>query len=157
MHGPAANEDVATTGAVRTDVADRLDATSAMVRAESEHLDATLHVLVQRLSSVPGLKITDSHRHGWFRRLLGDLPYINDPHRERDPVQKIAIALGPSTYWLHSRKDSIRCGVDIASAERPPARQELTFAVWATKLFDEIAQENLVNHESLAALRQLVE
>src|SRR5271169_418640 len=34
------------------------DSSSAMVRADSDYLDATLHALVKRLSSVPGLNMT---------------------------------------------------------------------------------------------------
>ncbi len=36
-------------------------------------------------------------------------------------------------------------------------KEELAFSAWATALFDEIARQNLVNHESLVALRRLVE
>ena len=61
-----------------------LDSSAAMVRAESDQLDATLHALVRRLSSVPGLMMTVSHRHGRLRRLIGDLPYINDLNRWSD-------------------------------------------------------------------------
>jgi hypothetical protein len=134
-----------------------LDASSAMVRAESDHLDATLHALVRRLSSVPGLTMTVSHRHGRLRRLIGDLPYINDLHRWADPIDKVNVAVGPSTYWLQSEDGSIRCGKELTSVERGVEKEELSFPVWASALFDEIARQNFVNHESMVALRHLVE
>ncbi|MHB8491715.1 MAG: hypothetical protein ACYDA6_05815, partial [Solirubrobacteraceae bacterium] len=115
-----------------------LDLSSAMVRAESQHTDATLHALLERLSSVPGLKVTGTYRHTWFRRLLGDLPYINDLHRDKDPVQRISVDVGPCTYWLDSHRSSIRCGTELAaSIERGPVRDELPFSTWASRLFDD--------------------
>jgi hypothetical protein len=134
-----------------------LDSSSAMVRAESDHLDATLHALVRRLSSVPGLTMTVSHRHGRLRRLIGDLPYINDLHRWSDPIDKVDVVIGPSTYWLESDRGSIRCGRQLTSVERGEAKEELSFPAWANALFDEIARQNFVNHESMVALRHLVE
>jgi hypothetical protein len=142
---------------VRTSTGAGLDFSSAMVRAESDHVDATLHALVKRLSSVPGLTMTVSYRHGKLRRLIGDLPYINDLHRRTDPVHKIVVAVGPCSYWLNSDHGSIKCGREITSVERGQVKEELSFSVWATTLFDEIAQQNFVNHESMAALRHLVE
>jgi hypothetical protein len=134
-----------------------LDASSAMVRAESDQLDATLHALVRRLSSVPGLTMSVSYRHGRLRRLIGDLPYINDLHRWTDPIDKVQVAVGPSTYWLQSEGGSIRCGREVTSLERGAQKAELSFPVWANALFDEIARQNFVNHESMVALRHLVE
>ena len=132
-----------------------LDASSAMVRAESEHLDATLHALVSRLSSVPALQMTVSYRQGRLRRLIGDLPYVNDLHRGTDAIEEIHVTLGPRSYWLRSGRDSIRCckgaSVDLG------AQSEESFSDWASGLFQDIAQQNLINHESLAALRRLVE
>ena len=164
--GPKGSEDVAMTDEdVRTNAGVQLDSSSAMVRAESEYLDATLHALVARLSSVPGLKIAVSpglktavsRRHGRLRRLIGDLPYINDLHRRTDPVHKIVVEVGPCTHWLHSDYGSIKCGRELTSIERGQVKEELSFTVWATELFDEIARQNLVNHESIVALRHLVE
>jgi hypothetical protein len=145
------NEDVGTnTGA-------GLDFSSAMVRAEARHLDATLHALVRRLSSVPGLKMEVSYRHGKLRRLLGDLPYINDLHRRTDPVHTIVVVVGTCSYRLRSEHGSIKCGREITSIVPGQVKEELSFSVWATTLFDEIAQQNFVNHDSMVALRHLVE
>jgi len=134
-----------------------LDSTSAMVRAEAEHLDATLQALVTRLSSVPGLNMSVSYRHGRLRRLLGDLPYINDMSRRTEPIQRIVIVIGPHSYWLHSDPGSITCGRDAISPQPGEPHEELTFSDWAKALFDEIASQNVVNHDSLVALRHLVE
>jgi hypothetical protein len=134
-----------------------LDTSSALVRAEADHLEATLHALVTRLGSVPGLKITVSYRHGKLRRFLGDLPYINDLNRRTGPIQRISVVIGAHAYWLHRDREAIRCGRDPIPTQPDSGAQELTFSAWAKTLFAEIAQENLVNHDSLLALRQLVE
>jgi hypothetical protein len=134
-----------------------LDLSAAMVRAESGHLDATLHALVNRLSSVPGLTMRVSQRHGRLRRLIGDLPYINDLHRRSDPIEEIVVVVNPNSYWLHAHHGSITCGRDVSSIERGDVKEELSFSAWATALFDQIAQQNLVNHDSILALRHLVE
>jgi hypothetical protein len=133
------------------------DSSSAMARAESDYLDATLHALVKRLSAVPGLNMTVAYRHGKLRRLIGDLPYINDLHRRTDPVHEITITVGHCSYWLHSDSESIRCARELTSIERGQVKEELSFSEWATALFDDIAGQNSVNHESIAALRHLVE
>lgn len=141
----------------RSNAAAEVAVSSAMVRAESDHLDATLNALVTRLASVPGLALTVSHRQGRLRRLIGDLPYINDLHRSGDPVREVVVAVGPCSYWLHSDHGAIRCGTEVTSLERGQVKEELAFSAWATALFDEIARQNLVNHDSLVALRRLVE
>jgi hypothetical protein len=130
-----------------------LDTSAALVRAESDHLDATLHALIMRLSSVPGLQVTVSYRHGKLRRLLGDLPYINDLSKRTGPIHRLVVAIGPSSYWVDARHGSIRCGRD----EQGEVSEELTFSAWATALFDEIVRQNLINYESMVALRRLVE
>jgi hypothetical protein len=136
---------------------DRLDTSSAMVRVESDHLDATLHALIKRLSSVPGLEVVVSYRHGRLRRLIGDLPYLNDLHRRSDPVEKITVAVGPRSYWLRSELGLIHCGRRAESIDPGARSEELSFAAWAGALFDDIAAQNFVNHDSTVALRHLVE
>ncbi len=144
-------EDARVTGAAR------LDSSSALVRAESAHLDATLHALVQRLSSVPGLKVTVSYRLGRLRRLIGDLPYMNDLHRSSDPIRSLVVDAGPCSYWLESANGSITCGRAVATIEHGEVREALPFTTWAAELFDDISRQNLANHESMAARRHLVE
>jgi hypothetical protein len=134
-----------------------LDSSAAMLRAESGNLDATLHALVTRLSSVPGLEMTVSRRHGTLRRLIGDIPYINDLHRSSDPVESIQVAVGPCTYRLHNRGGAIECARELTSIERGPVREAMPFPEWATTLFEDISQQNFANHESMVALRHLVE
>jgi len=128
-----------------------------MVRAECGHLDATLRALVKRLCAVPGLEVAVSHRRRRLRRLIGDLPYVNELHRSTDPVREIVVAVGRCSYWIHSDMCSITCGREVTSAARARLNEELPFSVWAATLFDEIAQQNLVNHDSMVALRCLVE
>ncbi len=134
-----------------------LDSSAALVRAESDHLDATLHALVIRLSSVPGLKVSVAYRHGKLRRLLGDLPYINDLNRRTGPIHKLLVAVGTRSYWVRADHGSIRCGREITSGEQGQVTEEMSFSSWAATLFDEIAAQNFVNYESMAALRRLVE
>lgn len=134
-----------------------LDSSSAMVRAESAQLKATLSALVTRLSSVPGLELTVSRRHGRLRRLIGDLPYVNDLHRSSDPIDRLVVSVARHTYSLHAHEDSIVCTRELDSIERGPVKERLTFSAWALALFDDISQQNFANHESLVALRHLVE
>jgi hypothetical protein len=134
-----------------------LDTTAAMVRAESDHLDSTLRALVTRLSSVPGLNLTVSYHHGRVRRLLGDLPYVNDLNRQTGPIHKIVVAVGEHSYWLQAEGGSLSCGREPGSAEAGQMDEQLTFTIWAKALFDDIARQNLVNHDSMVALRRLVE
>jgi hypothetical protein len=137
-----------------------LDSSAALVRAESDHLDATVRALIRRLASVPGLEMKVSHRHGRLRRLIGDLPYINDLHRSSDPIQEVVLTVGLGTYRLRLEPGSIRCTREVTSLEpgrAGRASEHLPFAAWASDLFAEIERQNFVNHESMLALRQLVE
>jgi hypothetical protein len=127
-----------------------LDSSSAMVRAAVGDVDAMLRALVARLSAVPGLAVSVSYHHGKLRRFLGDLPYINDLNRKAGPIEQIGVVAGPHTYRLHCDSGMLRCG-------RDPGGAELSFSAWAKDLLAEIARENLVNHDSLVSLRQLVE
>jgi hypothetical protein len=120
-----------------------------MVRAESDGLDATLHALVDRLAAIPGLNMVVTYHEGRLRRLIGDLPYVNDLHRRGDPIRRIVVTVGSGPYWLDAGEGSLRCGRGRG--------EELGFAAWADALFDEIAAQNFVNHESMVALRRLVE
>ena len=135
-------------GGAPESMAAEVDCSSAMLRAEARQLEATLRALVSRLSSVPGLEISVSHRHGKLRRFLGDLPYINDLDRETGPIQSIVVRAGEHSYWLQCDSGTLRCGREIGT---------LSFSAWASELFEEIAKQNLANHDSLVALRQLVE
>jgi hypothetical protein len=152
IHGP---EDVAESYADVSEHEATVEESAAMLRAEADHLDATLYALVARLSGVPGLSLTVSYRHGKLRRLLGDLPYINDLNRPTGPIHRITIRIGPDSYWLVSDERTITCGHE----PRPPGDgdQELGFSAWAKALLEEISKHNMVNHDSLVALRQLVE
>jgi hypothetical protein len=67
------------------------------------------------------------------------------------------VSVGPNFYWLHARDGSITCGLRRESSEHGQREEELPFSLWATTLFDDIEQRNLVNHDAMAALRRLVE
>jgi len=133
------------------------DDSAAMLRAETAHLDATLHALATRLAAVPGLKLTVSARQGLLRRLIGDIPYVNDLQRRTSPIERLEVEIGATSYWLCVSHGSIKCGREPSPTQPGPVDEQLSFAGWATALFDEIAEQNLVNHESMVALRRLVE
>src|SRR5271167_2764137 len=113
----------------------RLHTSSAMVRAESTELDATLRALAGRLSSIPGLPVVVSHRGGRLRRLVGDLPYVNDLHRSTNPIRRIAVTVGNGSYWLDAGDGTIRCGRRIDPVGHDAVAEELPFADWANALF----------------------
>jgi hypothetical protein len=131
-------------------------ASSAMVRAEASDLDATLNALVTRLQSVPGLEVKVSPRPGMLRKLIGDVPYIGELGTKSAHVHEVVVSLGQSNYWLHATHGAITCGRANRAGGHGP-QEELPFTQWATELFDDIAQHNLVNHDAMAALRRLVE
>jgi hypothetical protein len=141
-----------------TDISSELHASAARLRAESEHLDAMLQALVGRLSSIPGLRMTVSYRHGRIRRLIGDLPYVNDLHPRTGPIHKIAVSVAARSYWLLTESTSIRCGrEDLPCVDPVSGGEELSFSSWASALFQDITEQNLINHESTVALRDLIE
>jgi hypothetical protein len=158
MQGPHASERFATAGGA-TDAAGAsgFHTSAAMVRAESANLDATLNALVTRLSGVPGIRVKASPRRGTLRKLIGDIPYIGELGTRSAHVHEVSVSVGPNHYWLHARDGSITCGRSDGSGDEGLRDEELTFALWATALFDDIEQHNLINHDAMAALRRLVE
>jgi hypothetical protein len=140
------------------DPAAGLDASAALLRAESAHLDATLHALARQLAAVPGLALAVSHRQGRLRRLLGDLPYLNDLHRARAAIETLALRAGAHSYTLRAAHGSLTCTREQLSPEGARgAREELPFTQWAAALFADIEHQNLANHEALRTLRELIE
>ncbi len=134
-----------------------LETSAAMLRFDLEDLDALLRALVERLSSVPGLRIKVNYGNGRVRRLLGDLPYVNDLHRPSDPIRRMVVTIGSSDYWVESTHGSLTCGVDRLTLQRGPVTDPLPFPVWADLLLDEIVSQNHISHSSAVALRNLIE
>jgi hypothetical protein len=126
---------------------------AAALRSENGTLDATLHGLLAKLSGVPGLSVVATRRRPWWRRLLGDLPYLDDLPRRRGPIEAITVSSGEGNYRLVRAGASVRC-----TRERPgtPA-EELPFGRWADALLADIEVDNRTSHESLLALRALVD
>jgi hypothetical protein len=145
--------DVTNTGTVPAE----LESTAAVLRLDAAELDALLHALVERLSSVPGLKIDVSYRNGRLRRLVGDLPYVNDLHRPSDPIHRILVTIGAGAYWVASTDGVLTCGVDSLTLQRGPASDPLPFPTWADLLVGEIVSQSHISHESADALRKLIE
>ncbi len=126
---------------------------AAALRSESATLDATLHGLLAKLSGVPGLSVVVTRRRPWWRRILGDLPYLEDLPRHRGPIEAITVSSGARDYRVLRTGASLRC-----TRERPDtAPEELPFGRWADALLADIEAENRTSHESLLALRALVE
>jgi hypothetical protein len=126
---------------------------SAALRSEHGALDATLHGLVARLSGVPGLNVAVTRRRPWWRRVLGDLPYLEDRALRKGPIETVTVSTGRRRYEL------VRAGASIRSTREqqgdPP--QELDFTRWAGSLLADIEAENQTSHDSLRALRAFVE
>ena len=127
------------------------------MRAESDHAQATVHALVGRLSAIPGLDLRVFYGQGRLRRLLGDLPYLNELHRRADPIRRLEVSAAGTCYWLRCEPGAIHCGRELAPAHRAPVHEELPFASWAAELFAEISRQSHASQDAMSALRALVE
>ncbi len=141
----------------RPSPAAEFEESAAMLRAEATDADAMLHSLADRLEAVPGLTVVVTHRHGRVRRLIGDIPYVNDLHRRTDPIDRIVVTVGPLDYWVAPVDGSIRGGTGAPARGPGPVDRTAPFAEWADRLFDAIVRQNHANHQSLVALRTLIE
>jgi hypothetical protein len=136
--------------------AERFDASASALRAESTDADALLHALADRLDAVPGLTVVVRHRHGRLRRLIGDLPYVNDLHRRRDPIDRLVVTVESLDYWVTAEDGTVGCGIDDRSRARGTPGDPVPFPEWSDRLFDAIARQNIANAASLAALRAVI-
>lgn len=158
MCGPIRPGDLAgTDDGAWTSTGAGLDPSAELLGAESDHLDGTIRALIARMSSVPGLKVSVAYREGKLRRLPGDLPYSNDLNRRTGPIQRLVVAVGTRSYWVHADDGQIRCGREITLGRHGQVTEEMSFSIWARTLFGEIAVQNLANYESMLALRRRVE
>jgi hypothetical protein len=135
------------------EAASAFELSSAELRSESGALDATLHGLLARLSGVPGLTVVVKRRRPWWRRILGDLPYVEDLPPRKGAIEAIAVSTVTHRYELVRTDASILS--TRADFDGPP--RELTFSEWAAALLADIEADNRSSHESLLALRAFVE
>ncbi len=138
-------------------VPSELESSAAMLRFDVEDADALLGALLERLSSVPGLKIVVKYRTGRIRRLLGDIPYVNDLHPVSAPIRRLIVTVGSSDYWVESNGGLLTCGADRLTLQHGPVTDPLPFPEWADLLIGQIVSQNHINHESAVALRSLIE
>ncbi|MDA8355917.1 MAG: hypothetical protein M0Z95_06415 [Actinomycetota bacterium] len=134
-----------------------LDYRAAELRAEAQSVDAMVHALVERLSGIPGLVMNVAYRHARWRRLVGDVPFVNDLHRRADPIRNVAVTVGAIEYWLRVTGGAIRCGTDTVVAGSGRTTQEVPFSRWAQALFESLTQETRAHRDALTALRELIE
>jgi hypothetical protein len=132
------------------------DAASADLQANSGDLDILLHRLVEKLEAVPGLDTVVSYRQGRWRRLLGDLPYINDLHARSQPVSAIEVHAGAVEYLLDAGPSSVSCRIMKRSATGTVTTQPVTFSQWINELIATVGERSRAAWESIAALQSLI-
>ena len=135
---------------------EQFDASASVLRAEAMDADALLHALADRLDAVPGLAVTVTRRHGRLRRMVGDLPYLNDLHRRSDPVERLVVTMDSDQYWVSEDDGTLRCGVDNGARVPGTHGSVVPFPEWSDRLFDAIDRQNIANATTLAALRSLI-
>jgi hypothetical protein len=140
-----------------TSAASDLESSAALLRSDSESIDALLHALVEKLSGVPGLTMSVAYGDRRLRRLIGDIPYVNDRRRKSDPIRIVVVTVGSCDYWVRADEGSMECGTDRTSPQEGKVTDALPFPQWADALFNDIIRQNHVNHEAIAALRSLIE
>jgi hypothetical protein len=129
-----------------------LDAAAASLRADAGELDLLLRTLADKLGAVPGIETSVRHRRPRWRRLLGDLPYVNDLARRSGPIESVRVEVGGTTYQLAVRDLTIACTV-TGPGGTPALRP---FDAWLDELQAAIDQRARLSQESLAALQQLI-
>lgn len=133
-----------------------LDSASADLQARAGDLDLLLHRLVEKLRGVPDLNMVVSYRHGRLRRLLGDLPYVNDLHTRSQPISAIQVHVGASDYLLEATSTSISCRIVGHPASNATTQQPVAFSRWIGDLIATVAEHNQATQESVASLESLI-
>lgn len=133
-----------------------LDVSAASLRAETEHLDLLLHSLVDKLRAVPGLEPVITYRRSRLRRIVGDVPYVNDLHRKSSPIEAIRVTVGGSAFELSATTSSITCSVVGRGPGTERGQVATSFSEWITQLMAAIDERNRLAADSLSALQDLI-
>jgi hypothetical protein len=127
------------------------------VRRQLSESDALLHALVDRLSGVPGLNLKVDYRRGRWRRLVGDLPYVNDLHKKSYPIGSIRVGVGTTAYWVRATHGSLSCGSDNLSVDHGMVTEEQSVPAWTRGLLATLEAQCHLDPVSLSALRDLTD
>lgn len=128
-----------------------------MLRSESADADAMLRSLADRLGAIPGLVVSVTRRRGKVRRLIGDLPYVDDLPRRAGPIEKIVVTVGGVDHWVLSVDGSLRFGTGTLVLGSDRAHNAGSFATWADGLLDAVVRQGRADHDALVGLRALIE
>jgi hypothetical protein len=132
-----------------------LDDAASSLRADAADLDHLLHVLVERLGSVPGVALKIRFRRSRWRRMLGDIPYVNDLDRTSSPIERVEVALGARRYLLNVTGPSFTCCVEQTGAGAG-AGATLGFSQWMQALTGDIGRQSDSIRDAVASLQQLL-
>jgi len=105
---------------------------------------------------VPGLDPVVTYRRSRWRRLVGDIPYVNDLHSGSQPIEGIHVAVGAADYRLAAAASSITCRVETTGPAGAATSTVLPFARWIADMTSAVAERSRMAHESLAALENLI-
>jgi hypothetical protein len=128
----------------------------SVINRESVDYDGFVDALIERLSSVPGLQLVVNSHKGRVRKLIGDVPYLNDMHRSSDPIRTLRVTVETAEYWVEPSSGSPFCGIDTVTTARGRSSEIFELATWTDLLLEDVIRYKHLDPESAVALRNLV-
>ena len=133
-----------------------LDAAAASLRADVDQLDVLLRSLVDKLRAIPGLSPAVTYRRSRLRRILGDLPYVNDLYRRSSPIERISVTVADRAFELGATTSSITCSIESRAPSAARSVTVVSFSEWIKELMATIDERNRLAADSMAALQHLI-
>ena len=118
--------------------------------------EAFIYALAERLSAVPGLPVVVEYHKGRIRKVVGDIPYVNDMHRSSDPIRSLTVTVDTVEYWMKPTTGLLRCGIDTVTMMRGRTSEIVELAAWTDLLLEDVIRHSHLDPESGAALRSLI-
>jgi hypothetical protein len=133
-----------------------LESASADLRANAGDLDLLLHRLVEKLQGIPGFDPVVTYRQGRLRRILGDIPYVNDLYSTSRPISAIRVGAGGDEYLLEAKHSAISCRIERRRPTGSVTPSDVSFSSWIAQLIAAVESQSRAANEALAALENLI-
>ncbi len=125
------------------------------------YLDVYLVSLVNLLKQVSGLDLQVKYSEGIFKKLIGDLPFLNHIHGSSAKVRQLSVTVGGKIYEIKS-EPSLTCSImpsntiELADAISKGANHIVKPSSWAKELVKSVEENSQLTNKFMNEFEHLV-